>query len=341
MSREPIEIVPVAKTWRDISQPVRVRAMSRGGRWRHTMDVVKTMAAVGVFAALGWGILTVVESTTPGSAATVSSSTPVKKPVLITDHVLQADWLERTLALSKKASLMQLDLEVLRERVLADSQVLAAEVTRQFPDTLVVRIEERTPVARAQHQDRAVLVAADGVIFAGLGYDAAHVQTLPLLKDVKVETVSGSPARIADMNAVSELLHTARLEAPHLYRTWSEVSLARLAADGEIEVRASTPVPVLAVFKADGKPLPQIARLSWAVEKLPARPDLLARVDLTLGALQVPVSWSVLNALSAPRSSGKTSAAPVPTLAPASATTSSPSRVIALPNLQSKAKREF
>lgn len=353
MSQEPIEIVPAARTWRDISQPVRVRAMSRGGRWRHTMDVVKTTAAIAVFVALGWGVLTVFASTAPGSSISTSSSTPLRKPVLVTDHVLHAGWLERTLGLPKHTSLMQLDLEALRERVLADTQVLAAEVTRQFPDTLIVRIEERTPVARAQQEDRTVLVAADGVVFAGLGYEETYVQTLPLLRDIELETLAGSPARIAGMKPVSELLHTARLEAPHLYRTWSEVSLARLADDGEIEVRASAPVPVLAVFKADDKLLSQIARLSWTVENLPARPDLQARIDLTLGAMQVPVSWSVLNTLSAPRSGSAapaTAPAVKPVSAPAPATapvivppssSSAASRVIAFPNLQSKAKREF
>ncbi len=63
---------------------------------------------------------------------------------------------------------------------------------------------------------------------------------------------------------MSDLLASAKLEAENLYRTWEVVSLARLASDGEIEVRTRDGMRV--VFGTHEDYLRQIARLDLLVD---------------------------------------------------------------------------
>jgi cell division protein FtsQ len=99
----------------------------------------------------------------------------VRETVLITDGVLSQKWVAETLALPKGASLMALDLPALRDRLLAHGQIRVAVLTRSFPDTLVVTLQERTPVARILATDssglsKPLFVAKDGVVYEGRLY---------------------------------------------------------------------------------------------------------------------------------------------------------------------------
>jgi hypothetical protein len=90
------------------------------------------------------------------------------------------------------------------------------------------------------------------------------------------------------MRAVSDLLASAKLEAEGLYRTWQVISLARLAADGEIEVHTREGMKIIFGTREDY--LRQIARLDLLVDEStdPTRP--LRMVNLALGS-QVPVAY--------------------------------------------------
>jgi cell division septal protein FtsQ len=143
--------LPATRSWRDIPQPVKPRAMSRGGRWRRLFAAVRIgalMAFVGAVAWGGWMIASALRQDSHMPA--VAKSMPVRAPELKTtrDGVLDDAWLARTLALPARVSLMELDLEALRVRLLADGQVFTANLTRQFPDRLIVHVTERSPVAR-------------------------------------------------------------------------------------------------------------------------------------------------------------------------------------------------
>jgi cell division protein FtsQ len=217
---------------------------------------------------------------------------------------------------------MGLDLMRLRSRVMADPQVGSASLIRNFPDTLTVRISERSPVARVMADagggaTGVLLVSRDGAAFAGTGFDPAIVATLPWLDGVALARRKGALAPIEGMGAVADLLASAKMEAENLYRTWQVVSLSRLASDGEIEVR--TRLGTRIVFSAHEDYLRQIAKLDrvTADSTDPTRP--LREVNLALGP-QVPVSYGT--------------AAPVlAEAAPAPAATPPAAAPIALPNL--------
>jgi len=284
------------RSWRTIRQDVTPRAMSARGRRRRQLAWLKVVALVSLTGAAGWGIYEMVHTWENDRAALASAvkSEPVKDIVVITDGVLGKDWAARLLALPRDTTLMALDLAALREKLIAVGQVRVAVLTRNFPDILEITLQERTPVARIQVEDRLekkqLLVAKDGVVYEGVGYDKSLLATLPWLADFRLRRTDDGKgyAPIDGMKQVSELLTTAQLQAPHLYREWLFVSLARLAAHDEITVKAQD-IPEI-VFSAKQDFFRQIAQLDMIIDETKrtlAEPQIQS-VNLALGP-QVPV----------------------------------------------------
>lgn len=285
---------PPGRSWRNIRQEVSAPAMSRTGRRRQVFAWVKA-GAIGTFLAAGaWGGYVVVHTWETDRAALAAAvhSEPVRDIVLITDGVLNQSWVSDTLALPKTASLMSLDLAALRDRLLQGGQVRVAVLARNFPDALVVTLQERTPVARIQADDGAgspkqLLVAKDGVVYDGLNYDKQMLATLPWLDGIRLVRTGHGFEPIAGMADVSALLSMAQLQAPDLYREWLVVSLARLADRDEIVVKAQD-VPEI-VFTRQRDYFKQLAQLDYVVSAARTQPEpLLLSVDLSLDG-QVPV----------------------------------------------------
>ena len=262
--------------------------MSQEGRWRLTLSGLRATGVVVVAAGLVWGgwIVADVLQESPKKLPAIAAAVPVKNFELSTDGVLDKPWLQQTLALPKGAALMELDLEQLRARLLIHGQVATANLTRKFPDTLVVKLTERSPIVRLRVRadngdERTLLVARDGVFFDGAGFDEAKVAALPWLDGVKPVRQGDGFRPIDGMVVAAELLAKAQFEAGHLYANWHSVSLARLDSDREIEVR--TKQGTLVVFGADGDFRVQLARLNYQVEQFEARKLAAARIDLSLG----------------------------------------------------------
>ena len=219
-------------------------------------------------------------------------SEPGREVVLITDGVLMQKWASGVLALPPSASLMALDLPALRDKLLAFGQIRIAVLTRNFPDTLVVTLQERTPVARLQASDgagqpRQLLVSRDGVVYDGVSYDKKMLASLPWLDGIRLVRSGTGYEPLAGMGEVADLLTTAQLQAPHLYRDWLIVSLARLAESDEIVVKAQD-IPEI-IFSRKRDFFKQIALLDYVVDKVRGAPEpALLSVNLSLEG-QVPV----------------------------------------------------
>lgn len=290
-----------SRTWRDIPQPLKPRAMSRGGRWRLAMALVRTGSAVALGGTALWGAWRVAAALGENSRAmpAAAKAVPVKHLELRTagGGVLDSGWLRRTLALPAGAALMELDLDRLKARLLAEGQVQSANLTRHFPDRLVAQIAERSPVARVRAAapgaaERMFLVARDGVVYPGSGYDEALLDSLPWLDGFALVRAGAGFRPIRGMDVVSDLLARAQYEAGHLYAEWSVVSLARLESDREIEVvtRAGSTV----VFSTRSDFFPQLAKLDYMRDYLAANfPPVRVRIDFTLGR-EVPVAFEPL-----------------------------------------------
>jgi cell division protein FtsQ len=134
---------------------------------------------------------------------------------------LPADTVVRLLALRPAASLWD-DLAPLAPRVAAHPAIAAADVSREWPARLRIRVVERAPVALAPARRGAVpgsrpLVALD-----------AAGEELPI--EPRRSAVDAPVLAVAD-TALLRLLETLRVEAPRLYR---QVSAAHRLADGGV-----------------------------------------------------------------------------------------------------------
>lgn len=287
--------VPATRSWREIPQPVKPRAMSTGGRWRLVMAGVRAAALVAFIGGCGWGVWLVYSALQddPRRMPAAAKAVPVKAPELKTmrDGVLDSAWLARTLELRPGVSLMELDLEKLCERVRTDHQVLTVNMRKIFPDRLEVQITERIPVARIRVDlggvQRDLLVARDGIVFFGTGFDPIMIRTLPWLDGISLARDGAWFAPIGHMDVVAKLLAEAQFSAPHLYQAWQSVSLARLELDREMEVVLKN--GTRAMFTAKGSFFAQLAKFDSIVERLNRIPGARGRVDLTLGR-EVPVT---------------------------------------------------
>lgn len=315
MSQEAVN-APAARSWRDIPQPVKARAMTPVGRWRLTMSTARTVAAATIVCVLGWGAWVMSAGLRENSRAMpiAAKAVPVRAVELVTSKggVLDSVWLARMLALPKNISLMELDLELLRARVLSDGQVMTATLSRDFPDKLIAKVTERTPVARLRVDfgggERELLVAHDGVVFAGAGFERALLDSLPWLGGVALAREEGAWFRpIAEMDVVSKLIAEVRERAPHLYPTWHIISVQRLASDQELEVVTKRGATI--VFNARAGYLMQLARLDAILERLANTPPARVRIDLSFGR-EVPVRIEPITQADEPRRSAPKPAAP-------------------------------
>jgi hypothetical protein len=304
-------VSPAARSWRDIPQNIASRSMSTTGRRRMAMATIKSIVALTVACVSMFGAYEVWQlwRENPTKVTSPVKNSPLQKIEPRTNGVLDLPWVEQTLSLPKAIDLMELDLYALREKLLATGQVKAAVLTRKFPGTLVVTLEERTPVAQlrieggpGEYTD--YLVARDGTIFEGACFDAQMISALPYLDlaSTKLSRSRTGFAPLGGMETIADLLNTARGNVPYLYRTWKVISLARFFSDGEIVVR-SKDVPEI-VFGTRDTFYKQIAQLDFILEEVRKRPDRPKTINLAVGGAQVPVAFE------APSEPSETTAAP-------------------------------
>ena len=295
MNASPVKLPP-SRTWRDLPQPIKPRAMSREGRRRRALAAVRGTGLAGLLLGAAWGGMEFVFTLKQNPARLVAPAggATVRGLVLRTDGVLDEAWVQATLALSPQAGLMALDLAVLQRRLLAGGQVSVAELTRRLPDKLAVTLHERAPVARvlAQTGDgepRTLLVARDGTVFAGAGHTPETVARLPFLHGVRLKAAGTGFVPIEGMAAVAGLLAAAQSGVPELVRGFRVVSLARLESDDVITVQSDDVGEV--IFGVREEFARQLARLDFALAATRRQfPVGTLRVNLAIGGGQVLVA---------------------------------------------------
>ena len=290
---------PEERSWRDLDQKVNPRTMSAQGRKRFTLAALNAALIAAMVAGAGWGgyeILATITSDT-SSLRDPAGAAPLREIVVVNDAdgVLDQEWVERTLNLRKGTPLMEIDLFQLRTRLLSTPQVKAVDIRRDFPGTLTVTLRERLPILRVNAQDnagvtRTLLVARDGVVYAGQGYDAARLRSLPFLDGVRLaRNGRGGFRPVEGMEDVAHLLQAAQNDAPLLFADWRVVSLARLGLYDEIVVKTRKIPEIVISRKIDFTQ--QLARLDYINDYARTQPEaVVQRIDLSLGG-DVPVAF--------------------------------------------------
>jgi len=297
------------RSWRDIPQHVKPRTMGREGKKRLVLGVGNIVGVMLLVAASAWGVYELVHlwDTNPTRITSPTKGVPVRDFTVRTDGVLDKAWVQRTLDLSKSASLMELDLIKLKGRLEESGQVSKAVIERRFPDILVVTLQERTPVARimARIGDASpvvFVVSRDGTVYSGFGYNTEMNDALPFIDGVKLVREGAGFARIEGMDVVADLLGTAQVSAPLLYRSFKVVSLARFGLDRTLMVK-SAEVEVITFGSSQDSFYKQLARLDYIIAETRRQnaPGQLKSVNLSIGDKQVPISFETPTPVNEPK----------------------------------------
>lgn len=283
-----------SRSWRDINQSVNQRAMTRQGRRRFRWNVIRTVFSLvvcGAVAALTSFLYQGYRSPET-TLASVADNTPLQDVVVLTDGTLTEPWARERLALPEGIPLMTIDLDAAKRALEGEHQVRTAVVSRHFPSTLLVTLEERAPIARMMVATDAarpepMFVARDGVVYRGYYYDRELESRLPWLDGIRLFRDGDGFAPIAGLGDVAQLLLVAMQDAPHLADTFHIVSLAES--------------PLLVVQIADGPQVTfspgnfrlQLARLDYVLDLCRQQPlprGRPGRIDLSLGT-QVVVQF--------------------------------------------------
>jgi cell division septal protein FtsQ len=102
-------------------------------------------------------------------------------------------------------SVLRVDLEQYRQRLLGNPWIRTAELWRVLPSTVEVRITERTPLAAARLDGQLYLVAADGVIIGRYGPQYRRFD-LPIVDGLLTMTPAGPVADAARARLVERFI---------------------------------------------------------------------------------------------------------------------------------------
>jgi cell division protein FtsQ len=118
---------------------------------------------------------------------------------------VSASDVRRTAAVPQGDPLATVDLDAVRARVEAMAPVKSADVSREWPDRVLVRIQERTPIAVAEVGDRLRALDADGVLFrdyrrapAGLPHVLTSIDTSSEALQEAARVVSALPTDLTE-----------------------------------------------------------------------------------------------------------------------------------------------
>ncbi len=282
--------------WRGIRQSARQVKVSRIARRRYCRLVFRSFAASLLVAALGgaaWGGFRLLEE---GSKQITSllPSPPVERVEVTTDGVIPEAWVLGRIDLPEDIPLMEVDIHALKEDLERHRQVRRAVVSRRLPDTLQIRLEERVPMLRIAARDPEgrrmnLLVAHDGTVYQGVGYNRAFIGSMPYLSGVALRRDGGGFRPLEGMEPVADLLSLARSRTPDLYASWQVVSCRDLPL---IRIRSEEIQEI--VFRNEDFS-EQLGRLQAVLihKQREMRGMPYGRVDLSLGRdADVPVSPS-------------------------------------------------
>jgi cell division protein FtsQ len=276
------------QSWRSIRQVVNPRTMTSQGRRRlgwilaratFSLFLLGGLAALGVYLYRGF-------ETPARTLAPVVRDEPLEEIVVITDGVLSRTWVADRLSLPAGIPLMAVDLDRAKLVLEREGQVRVAVITRDFPGTLVVTLEERVPVLRALvplegGRREALFVARDGVVYRGFEYDPKMVAGLPWMDGVRLTRSGSGFAPVVGVDRASELIVAAHAEAPHLAAEFRVISLADLP---RIHVRTDA---VREIVFDPGHYRRQLARLDYILEHYRRQgtpPGGIERIDLSVSS---------------------------------------------------------
>jgi cell division septal protein FtsQ len=290
VSRPSNDLSPVAD-WRKLQQTARRAVPLEAVRRRRLQLMMR--AGLGVVVALVCAALVLVgvylwrTSPIPERSSLVTHQ--IVRVEFVTNGVLSRNWFTDRWSELLQRPALDIDIRALRAELEADGQIAEARVVMELPDTLRIHVKERQPLLRARFADPAgnpttVLIAGDGVVYAGALYPQRTLASLPGLAGVRIRQAADGYLPLEGMAPVAELLELARAQVPDRVRQWAVIDLrdyrpASRTGNSQITVRERAGLEV--VF-ADRQFAPQLARLQAVLAEAGRRGQgMPRRVDLS------------------------------------------------------------
>jgi hypothetical protein len=162
---------------------------------------------------------------------TRQSYTEVIQIDFVTDGVLTRDWFNSTFPDIAKAEIRDIDVQGMKERLMAKRQIKSVEVTVRLPSSLKIKLEEREPILRMRLRDSSgnpttLLVARDGNLYRGYNYPQDTLTKLPGVTGLRVKKTEFGYLPIKGLSPVAELIDLAQEKVPAIFRHWRIVDLS-------------------------------------------------------------------------------------------------------------------
>ncbi len=225
-------------SWKDLVQKKSRRSASRSAIRKHWNQGLKIFSLLIVLGLVGL-IAFVSEKNLNYNSGIIQFrgvASPVTNIVFTSNGVLNSEWFKNWFGPMRKRTLMELDIAELHDDLLKEPQITSAKISRIFPSTLSISIQEPQPMLVLRLRDKVkgyqdLLVGRDGMLYQGNGYSSSRLAMLPSLR-ISPNQLKKSPDNsgyepLVGMLRVSPLLELARREYPDLYRDWRVVSYER------------------------------------------------------------------------------------------------------------------
>ena len=225
------------------------------------------------------------------------------------DGALNGDLLAEVANVSEGMSLMDLDLELIRNRIEKLPNVKQATVTRVMPDALQLVVCERDPVAwlscpplgiRPGDMERGYLLDEDGVVFRCLDLDE-EVRELPVIEtfqsDEPVEGLSIEADGIA--SALDLIVRSGGKLAQH---AGMNIHVVRLRNEWSLECHYRSGLRVTFALHEIDRGLRDLAAILEKADDLPApvaTVNVAARDNIPI-TFSTPVNMQTISAIASP-----------------------------------------
>lgn len=288
---------PPPRSWKDLQQTNHRAPASDTARQRSRRLFWQGAFLGMTFLALGCviGLAVTLARAPAGELGLAVPRDPLRHIEFRTDGVLDRAWFEEDARLRPGLPLMEIDPVEIRLQLLQNGQIKQATVSLTLPDTLVVEVQERTPMLRARvagldGQPRIVLLAADGVVFQGDNYPHNALRRLPYIGGVTFRPAGDLYLPVPEIPLLAPILAHLRERSAPLYDSFRIIDASQLASDpadpgGYLQLRGAY-VKELRLHPTDYHG--QVDRLLGIVaHALEQRQESIERIDLTLSGRAV------------------------------------------------------
>jgi len=225
-------------TWQKLAPKSSRRPASKAALKKRIISISKVLSLVATLGIIGFVVwfFPSNKNNYAGPVDLTGPAVPVSNLVFISDGVLHRDWFQNWFGPLRNRTLMDFDIVDLQNELINEPQISFARVSRIFPATLKIEVQEKKPILRLClrtkiNGEETWLISEDGNIFKGSCYRKSSLSHLPYLnlnpsllkkkaKDEGYEKLDGIPA-------IAPLLEIARKEYPGFYQDWQILTYQR------------------------------------------------------------------------------------------------------------------